>query len=93
MKEEWKIYEFEDGDTNFYVSNLEEDEVFFFINIINRYLRQYGNEYEIISVAEIVYHDSEFKDYDFISNLPFIIYLKEDNGLNSFVIERISNNT
>jgi len=78
MIEEWKIYEFEDGDTNFYVRNLEEDYVGFFINIINRYLRQYG-EYELISVAEIIYHDSEYKDYDFMSNLPYSLYLLEDN--------------
>ena len=86
MKEEWKIYEFEDGDTNFYVSNLEEDYVGFFINIINRYLEQYG-EYALVSIAEIIYHDSDSKDYEFMSNLPHSLYLQEDNT-NSFVIEK-----
>jgi hypothetical protein len=87
MKEDWEVYEFLDGETNFYVSNLEED-VEFFINIINRYLKQYG-DYSLISVVEIIYHDSDFKDYDFLSNLPFALYEEEDNGLNSFIIERL----
>jgi len=87
MKEEWRIYEFEDGDTNFYVSNLADD-MEFFICIINRYLRQYGNEYELISVAEIVYHDCEYKDYDFMSNLPHSLFLQEDKGISTFIIER-----
>jgi hypothetical protein len=85
MKEEWRIYEFEDGDTNFYVSNLADD-MEFFINIINRYLKQYG-DYSLISVAEIIYHDTDSKDYDFMSDLPYSLFLEEDKGISSFIIE------
>jgi hypothetical protein len=82
--EKWSWYEF-NGIVIFKINNLQSMDLFFALNLVSRYIDQYGEEYIIESVADSV--GVNFNDYEFITNLPYEQFNEINSDIHGFSFE------